>query len=116
MDKFNLAEMPSMGVKSIEMLYISALVASLGFAIQFLFSSVFGNFINHKKINYIYAFSLITVVFSLMTSTSSPGIGYRIGFLLYVWSPLLISLMLAIGILLLAGLHKKTHKRTPCFQ
>jgi hypothetical protein len=113
METFTIADMPSMGVESIAMLYSSTLVASLGVIFQYLFFSKFADYKNikrnnqfYKNIYNLYAYSLVLLTFSLVASISSPGIGYRIGFLVYVWSPLLIFLLPVIGILLLAALLK----------
>jgi len=114
----------SMGVKDITSTYISILVASLGFILLFFFRFVLYNLIKQKNIDLfikkiinIYTYSLLLAVFSWMVSFQFLGIGYRIGFLVYVWAPLLISLLPAIGILLLGGILKTTgNKKTTCFQ
>jgi hypothetical protein len=113
--KFSSDEISSMGVEDTTFIYRSILVAFLGFILLFFFRSVFYNLIKHKnivlfikKIITIYTYSLLLSVFSWMVSFQFPGMGYRIGFLVYVLEPLLISLLPVIGILLLGGILKTT--------
>jgi hypothetical protein len=117
-------EIPSMGVEDTTFIYRSILVAFLGFILLFFFRFVLHNLIKHKnivlfikKIITIYTYSLLLAVFSWMVSFQFPGMGYRIGFLVYVLEPLLISLLPVIGILLLGGILKTTgNKKIICFQ
>ena len=123
LDELSPDKISSMGVKDITFIYRSILVSSLGLILLFFFKFVLHNLIKHKNIELfikklinIYTYSLLLAVFSWMVSFQFLGMGYRIGFLVYVWAPLLISLLPAVGILLLGGILKTTGNKIICFQ
>lgn len=119
----NSKELSSMGVKDIKTIYVYTLESTLGLILLYFFRVLLDNLIKKKNIDLflkkivnLYSYSLLLAVFSWMTSLQYLGLGYRIGYLVYVWTPLLIALMPAISILLIGSILQTNRKKTICFQ